>query len=50
LIGTKSDDNAPEPEPASLPFPDIPAEMPGILYESEMPDTTLCKRAPLWWY
>jgi hypothetical protein len=35
------DDNAPEPEPASLPFPDIPAEMPGILYESEMPDTTL---------
>jgi hypothetical protein len=42
------DDNA--PEPASLPFPDNPAEMPGILYESKMPDTTLCKGAPLWWY
>jgi hypothetical protein len=40
------DDNAPEPEPTSLPFPDIPAEMPGILYESEMPNTTLLPDDP----
>jgi hypothetical protein len=39
-------DNAIEPKPATLPFPDIPAEMPGILYESEMPKSTLLPDEP----
>jgi hypothetical protein len=34
-------DNAVKAKPAALPYPDLPAEMPGILYKSEMPETTL---------
>ncbi|KAL7503775.1 hypothetical protein ACHAXN_001516 [Cyclotella atomus] len=39
-------DNAVKPKPATLPYPDIPAEMPGILYESKMPEATLLPDDP----